>query len=214
MPDENQVSIILLTGASCSGKSHLGAAVSNQGIPVLDNDHEIMRRIFDLLPNESHRRLHEHIGDENAWKHIRLAVDFERLVRLHHRDWFLRNGCPKSFVAVGWMYSRRDHRQQVCSAFSQLANYIVRLKIARLVPQECDFIQRYCERQDKANTHPWQDITLRGPDARARHAKEMYQRYLKDDWQAPVDGATCVDVQDVEGVLKLSREINSPFATG
>ena len=211
MATENRVDIILITGASCSGKTHLGKKLTELGIPILDNDYEVMKRIFDLLPRERSRELHKHIGNENVWRSVRDYVDFDRLVRLHHRDWFLRHGCPRAFGAVGWMYSRLDHRQQVANAFTNVGSRCVTVKIARMRPLENVFVEQYFERLDnELENVAWNSITKRGPDARKDHALTMYKKYFDNDWQAPVDGTPWNDVQGVEGVLNLMEESN-PF---
>ena len=201
----SELKMILLTGPSCGGKSFIQKKLEEEQIPCLDNDHEIMKRIFDLLPNEAAKRLHEHIGNERKWQHIRHYVDFDRMVRLHHRDWFMRNGSPSVFVGVGWMYSRDDHRRQVRSAFQQVKGISASFTIARLVPTDDEFIARYCERQDKANVAAWQKVSNKGQQARIDWALAQLHTYNTNHWEAPAGEARVVEIREVSEVLELLR---------
>ena len=200
MPELN---IVLLTGPSCSGKTFLQSKLEERGVPCLDNDHEVMKRIFDLLPKEANKRLHEHIGSEAKWRHITQYVDFDRLVRLHHRDWFLRNGSPTAFVGVGWMYSREDHRKQVKGAFQQVSEISSRITIARLIPTDEEFVERYCKRQDEAKVAVWQKVSTDGEPARRRWALNQLERYKTNHWQVPTGKTRVVEIRDVKDVLEL-----------
>jgi len=197
----SEVSVVLLTGPSCAGKSHIQAELEKH-VPCLDNDVEVMKPIFDLLPKEAVKKLHEHIGNEAVWRHITEYVDFNRLVRLHHRDWYFGNGSPGRFVASGWMYSRDEHRMQLQAAFQHIG-VSTKIAIARLMPTEDDFVTRYCERQDRANVACWQHVTAEGPEARRNWALQQYMGYVKNDWQAPSDATPVVEVEKSSDVLDL-----------
>lgn len=199
----SEVSIVLLTGPSCAGKSHIQAELVKD-VPCLDNDVEVMKRIFDLLPKEADKKLHEHIGNEAMWRHITEYVDFNRLVRLLHRDWFFRERSPGRFVGIGWMYSRGEHRVHLQAAFQHIG-VSTNIAIARLMPIEEDFVARYCERLDKVNVPVWQEVTASGQAARREWALNQLEHYKTEDWQAPSDSTSVVDVQSSSDVLALFR---------
>ena len=221
LTSDRSLKIILLTGPSGSGKSFLSEELEAEGCRILHNDKEIMRPIFDLLPKESERRLHLHIGNAKEWEHIREYVNFDRLVIIHHRDWFLRNGCPSLFVAEGWMYSRQDHRKLVEESFSRIAERTVDITIAKYLPSDevfvqryrdvqNDHVQRYCKlRVDNPNLRHdpsvayWQGIVARGEEI--KHATAYYADYKNNQWEEPPSGTRCVVVRDIDDVRQMLR---------
>ncbi|RLS56617.1 MAG: hypothetical protein DWH91_06135 [Planctomycetota bacterium] len=200
------VNLVLLTGPSAAGKTFLQRQLTANAISCLDNDQEVMTRFFDLLPKAEGDKYRAHIGNEAVWRPARSLVDYDRIVRLHHRDWYLRNECPKNFVAVGWMYSRRDHRHQVNEAFRRVPNISLNTKIVRLIPDENVFVERYIERQDKAQAEAWNLIVAKGKSACIEHAKEMLRNYLAVDWQAPTDDTTFEDVKALDDALVIIQQ--------
>jgi len=140
-----QVHVALFTGASCVGKSTITRQLSaNRGWPAFDNDVEICGRIFDLF-NEPH--LKNSLGDLPSWQHLRENYDFDRLYRVHHRDWFARNGMPTSFLAAGWMYCRREWREQTFRAFQQYSQHQFHFKLFILDLGHDEFFNRYLSAQ-------------------------------------------------------------------
>ena len=126
----------------------------------------------------------------------------DRMVRLHHRDWFFRKGSPGRFVGIGWMYSRDEHRMQLQAAFQHIG-ISTKMAIARLMPTEENFVTRYCERQDKANVPIWQRVTAQGQTARREWALQQFMHYKIKDWQAPSDSTPVIDVREFSEVLDL-----------
>lgn len=115
-----QVRVALLTGVEFSGKTFISNRLRREpGLPVLDSDVEVMRRSFEILQRPE---LSDFIGSPERWAPLRQDFDFDRLFRLHHRDWFARTASPPAFIAEGWVYLSEEWREQVRSAFSQLPN--------------------------------------------------------------------------------------------
>ena len=134
-------------------------------------------------------------------------IDFDRLVQLHHRDWYLRNGCPSHFVAIGWMYSRADHREQVVQAFRDLSERPPEITLIQFLPDARVFIERYCQRQDRLPGTLWQEMTALGSSAREAHALKMFNNYLEHDWQPPADATSVEVVRDEPAVQRLIRRV-------
>jgi len=127
----------------------------------------------------------------------------DRTVRLLHRDWYLRNDRPANFVAVGWMYSQKDHRDQLTAAFRRVPEIAIRTTIVPLITDENVFVERYIKRQNEALAKEWTPIVAKGEGACVAHARSMREKYLNNDWQSPTDGTPVDDVKDLSEALNV-----------
>lgn len=179
-----RIRCVLFTAASCAGKSTIAKSLQADGIPVLDNDHEVMSRSFEILAKG--QRLHERINPVSSWQHLRQTpYDFDRLFRLHHRDWFARSEMPHGFVAVGWIYSFRDWRQQVVNAFNQFHHLRFEYRLAMLKLSYDAFFERYSNaiRQRFGTSHAF---FSKSKEQQRAHSDKHYRDFHDNHWQEPL----------------------------
>lgn len=189
------VKCAFFTAASHAGKSTLQRQFQSRDVAVLDNDCEIMKRTFEILAPG--RGYHRHINPLNYWKHLRDEFDFDRLYRLHHRDWFHRAGQPAGFVAVGWIYAFEEWRNLALRAFDQLRNVTLDCKLFVLDLSHDDFFKRYVSGIKERNgpSHSFFQMT---PKKQRQQSDSHYDQFLNSHLAESKDFPTCRFSSDQE----------------
>ena len=197
-----RIRVALFTAAPFSVKSFLVKKITENKenrLPVLDYDSEVFSRCFKIL---NCPELITKIKLQNAWGHLRKKFDFDRLFRLHHRDWYARVGMPPAFVAVGWIYCFQEWREQVRNGFRQLAErqFDFHLFVLRLSFE--DFFLRYkCGVRDRCGTsHQFCQLH---EDEQRKWADNEYQDFLENDLHIPeANEMDCMQLENNEDLLK------------
>ncbi|MBT5019481.1 hypothetical protein N8590_02540 [bacterium] len=202
--------IVFLTGASHSGKSHLVGELRKRDVaPIMESDIEIMGRVFDVL---NCPELKSEIGCPEKWKELYLSADVDRLIRLHHRDWFARNSFPKVAVLEGWIYSQSKIREQVYSAFSQFSHLEFEYYFVHWKPDFKTFVERYLKREDRnAQENPKHLFHKTRNFDKEAHASKQYEVYLKEKYRPPtaVEVVETYETDDNQQVIDLLNRLNS-----
>ena len=133
---------IMLTGASCAGKSTLTKAYQDR-LAVIHSD-RMMGRMFDLIREPE---LKVSIDQTTMWSaRVDAKVDRDGLVGLLTRD--VARGLPpdRAIVAEGYIYMFRDLRRVTMQALSDLPDLPVRFLLMHIEPPQDIHAERSRER--------------------------------------------------------------------
>ncbi len=178
-----EVNIFLLIGCSCVGKTTLAKQLARQiDLACLENDRDVMKKIFNLFVSERDKMLHTMIGSINKWQYLYELGDIDQLFKLYHRDYFIRSGMPRNILAIGWLYSMKRWRELTYAAFGEAKGFKFQYHCLHLRPTEQQFIERFMERTNTNPTHGKLEY-----DERKKKALNHFNKYLEDTLEKPAE---------------------------
>ena len=182
------IKVAMLAGKPHVGKSCLTRKLTGIGYDVLASDSEIMKRLFDLFPQEREKELHRKIGTPDAWKHLYDYADVDRLMRLHHRDWLARHAFPTQVVAEGWIYVKRHYRKQLYDAFApnKIKGSDFRFRLVHYLPPKDVCAERHAKSIRK-RLSPDDPFFARSPEDRRQIAEREYDNYVDTVFEPPTN---------------------------
>jgi hypothetical protein len=194
------VHFAMLCGPSCIGKSTTVELIRSNGAAWewLDFDNEIVGKSFDTL---KHPRCS--IGPPfTDWEQLKGKHDVSRLFRVHHRDWFLRAGQPRQFIADGCLYLKRQHRQEAREGLNRVPGYVWQFAFIWLWPKEKqERLRRY--RVESQRRHPerqsWTEEKWR--DAFRHHSQVAASHFEPPDQDECILSTWAESETDVMGFL-------------
>jgi hypothetical protein len=159
---------IMLSGASCAGKTTLLRSLEGGLYALLESDVELCGRIFGLIGEPG---LSASIDQTDAWRaRVGAKVDCDRLLRLHVRDFLYRHQPTPHTVADGFVFMFRWFRDLTRAALVQLPHEDFRLLLVHYEPPLEEHIARFmkrtgCPREHSAATVAAQRARFEAPSA-------------------------------------------------